>query len=164
MMKMNRTHFLFPPFLNLFPSLFPLSILPHHFYLPFSGERLVDFEPFYPDRMASRILGMGDVVSLVEKAAAEVSDEDAFKMVEKMRNNTFDFDDFIKQLKLGKKVKQRKGASMLCKSKRNAKQHRVAIAIYYLFFIVPPPSHSFLLSHIYSFLALLFYFNVQLES
>lgn len=65
-----------------------------------TGEKTPDLEPFYPDRMASRILGMGDVVSLVEKAAAEVSDADAMKMQEKMRDATFDFNDFLKQSEL----------------------------------------------------------------
>jgi signal recognition particle subunit SRP54 len=49
-----------------------------------TGETMTDLEPFFPDRMASRILGMGDVVSLVEKAAADVSDADAEKMAQKM--------------------------------------------------------------------------------
>lgn len=62
-----------------------------------TGERTADLEPFYPDRMASRILGMGDVISLVEKAAAEVSDADASKMQKKILDATFDFDDFVKQ-------------------------------------------------------------------
>jgi signal recognition particle subunit SRP54 len=62
-----------------------------------TGERPADLEPFYPDRMASRILGMGDVVTLVEKAAAEVSDADALKMQKKMLEASFDFDDFLKQ-------------------------------------------------------------------
>jgi signal recognition particle subunit SRP54 len=65
-----------------------------------TGEKTDDLEPFYPDRMASRILGMGDVVSLVEKAAAIVSDEEAKKMQEKMMAAEFDFDDFLKQAKL----------------------------------------------------------------
>ncbi|GKY95129.1 hypothetical protein MPSEU_000476800 [Mayamaea pseudoterrestris] len=65
-----------------------------------TGERVADLEPFYPDRMASRILGMGDVVSLVEKAAAEVSDADAIKMEQKIREARFDFDDFLKQTEL----------------------------------------------------------------
>jgi signal recognition particle subunit SRP54 len=65
-----------------------------------TGEKTADLEPFYPDRMASRILGMGDVVSLVEKAAAIVSDEEAKKMQEKMMAAEFDFDDFLKQAKL----------------------------------------------------------------
>ena len=65
-----------------------------------TGEKTADLEPFYPDRMASRILGMGDVVSLVEKAAAKVSDEEARLMQEKMMKAEFDFDDFLKQAKL----------------------------------------------------------------
>ncbi len=68
------------------------------------GEKVADLEPFYPDRMASRILGMGDVISLVEKAAAQVSDEDALKMQKKMREATFDFDDFMKQSELVSKM------------------------------------------------------------
>jgi signal recognition particle subunit SRP54 len=68
------------------------------------GERTADLEPFYPDRMASRILGMGDVVSLVEKAAAEISDAEALKMQKKMMDATFDFDDFLKQSELVTKM------------------------------------------------------------
>ena len=64
------------------------------------GEKTQDLEPFYPDRMASRILGMGDIVSLVEKAALEVSDADAARMQEKMVKAEFDFDDFMAQSKL----------------------------------------------------------------
>lgn len=64
-----------------------------------TGEKIDDLEPFYPDRMASRILGMGDVVSLVERAAAEVDEQEAKKMQEKMRRNQFDFNDFLSQLK-----------------------------------------------------------------
>mmetsp|Transcript_12402 Transcript_12402/g.29528 ORF Transcript_12402/g.29528 Transcript_12402/m.29528 type:complete len:574 (+) Transcript_12402:81-1802(+) len=64
------------------------------------GEKTADLEPFFPDRMASRILGMGDVVSLVEKAAAQVSDEEAKKMQEKMMKAEFDFDDFLQQAKM----------------------------------------------------------------
>jgi signal recognition particle subunit SRP54 len=69
-----------------------------------TGERTADLEPFYPDRMASRILGMGDVVSLVEKAAAEVSDADALKLQRKMLEASFDFDDFLKQSELLSKM------------------------------------------------------------
>ena len=54
-----------------------------------------DLEPFYPDRMASRILGMGNVVSLVEKPATEVSDVEASAMTKSMSNATFDLDDFL---------------------------------------------------------------------
>ena len=64
------------------------------------GEKTADLEPFYPDRMASRILGMGDVISLVEKASVEVSDADAKKMQEKMVKAEFDFDDFKQQSKM----------------------------------------------------------------
>jgi signal recognition particle subunit SRP54 len=69
-----------------------------------TGEKTVDLEPFYPDRMASRILGMGDVISLVEKAAAEVSDADAEKMQKKMLEAKFDFEDFLKQTELVSKM------------------------------------------------------------
>ena len=54
-----------------------------------------DLEPFYPDRMTSRIVGMGDIVSLVEKAGTEVSDVDASAMSKNMSVVTFDFDVFI---------------------------------------------------------------------
>jgi signal recognition particle subunit SRP54 len=68
------------------------------------GEKLEDFEPFHPERMASRILGMGDVVSLVEKAAEAVDLEDAKRMEEKMRKGQFTLDDFLDQLKQMKKL------------------------------------------------------------
>lgn len=65
-----------------------------------TGEKTEDLEPFYPDRMAKRILGMGDVVSLVEKAQTIVSDEEAMKMQAKMTEARFDFDDFLKQAEI----------------------------------------------------------------
>ena len=65
-----------------------------------TGEKVKDLEPFYPDRMASRILGMGDVVSLVEKAAAEVSDADVSAMTKNVSIATFDFDVFMNQSEL----------------------------------------------------------------
>ena len=68
------------------------------------GEKLEDFEPFHPERMASRILGMGDVVSLVEKAAEAVSEEDARKLEEKMRKGEFTLEDFLAQLRAMKKL------------------------------------------------------------
>ena len=68
------------------------------------GEKLEDFEPFHPERMASRILGMGDVVSLVEKAAEAVSEEDAKKLEEKMRKGEFTLEDFLEQLRAMKKL------------------------------------------------------------
>ncbi|MDD5596438.1 MAG: signal recognition particle protein [Victivallaceae bacterium] len=63
------------------------------------GEKLDDFEVFYPDRMASRILGMGDVVSLVEKATEELDLKEAEKLKSKFQKNQFDFNDFLAQLK-----------------------------------------------------------------
>jgi signal recognition particle subunit SRP54 len=68
------------------------------------GEKLEDFEPFHPERMASRILGMGDVVSLVEKAAAAVDLDDAQRMEEKMRKGQFSLEDFLEQLRQMKKL------------------------------------------------------------
>ena len=68
------------------------------------GEKLEDFEPFHPERMASRILGMGDVVSLVEKAAEAVNEEDAKRMEEKMRKGQFTLEDFLEQLRQMKKL------------------------------------------------------------
>jgi signal recognition particle subunit SRP54 len=68
------------------------------------GEKLEDFEPFHPERMASRILGMGDVVSLVERAAEAVDLDDAKRMEEKMRKGQFTLDDFLDQLRQMKKL------------------------------------------------------------
>jgi signal recognition particle subunit SRP54 len=62
------------------------------------GERIQDLEPFHPDRMAGRILGMGDVVSLVEKAAEQYEATEAAELQEKLREATFNFEDFIGQL------------------------------------------------------------------
>ena len=64
-----------------------------------TGEKLDDFEPFHPERMASRILGMGDVVSLVERAAENISMDDAQRMEEKMRKGEFTLEDFLEQLR-----------------------------------------------------------------
>jgi signal recognition particle subunit SRP54 len=64
------------------------------------GEKLDQFEPFYPERLAGRILGMGDVISLVEKAAEAITEEDARRMEEKMRTASFDLNDFLHQFKL----------------------------------------------------------------
>src|SRR5437762_7242711 len=68
------------------------------------GEKLEDFEPFHPERMASRILGMGDVVSLVERAVEAVDEEDAKRMEEKMRKGQFTLEDFLEQLRQMKKL------------------------------------------------------------
>lgn len=59
------------------------------------GEKLSDLEQFYPDRMASRILGMGDILSLIEKAGEELDEEKAKKMTEKMKKSQFDFEDYL---------------------------------------------------------------------
>jgi signal recognition particle subunit SRP54 len=68
------------------------------------GEKVEALQPFYPDRMASRILGMGDVLTLVEKAQEEIDLSDAEKMQEKMLKAQFDFSDFLKQMRLLKNM------------------------------------------------------------
>lgn len=68
------------------------------------GEKIGDLEPFYPDRIASRILGMGDVLSLIEKAQEAVTEEEAKKMQEKMIANSFTFEDYLTQLESLKKM------------------------------------------------------------
>ncbi len=69
-----------------------------------SGERLQDLEPFHPDRVVSRVLGMGDVLSLIEKAEEVVSVEDAEQLEEKLRRNEFTLEDFRDQLRTIKKM------------------------------------------------------------
>ncbi|MEE0899548.1 MAG: signal recognition particle protein, partial [Bacteroidales bacterium] len=68
------------------------------------GEKMADLDVFHPDRMASRILGMGDIVSLVEKAQAEYDEEQARKLTKKIKSNEFDFDDFLGQIAQIKKM------------------------------------------------------------
>ncbi len=68
------------------------------------GEKLTDLEPFYPDRMASRILGMGDVLTLIEKAQEAVSEEQAKAMQKKMFENTFTLEDYLVQFESMKKM------------------------------------------------------------
>ena len=68
------------------------------------GEKMSDLEPFYPDRMASRILGMGDVLTLIEKAEQAVSQEEAEKLEKKFRENSFTFEDYLAQLENLKKM------------------------------------------------------------
>ncbi|MFA6342671.1 MAG: signal recognition particle protein [Fibrobacteraceae bacterium] len=68
------------------------------------GEKLAEVDIFHPDRMASRILGMGDVVSLVEKAQSVINEKDAKDLKKKIFNNTFDLDDFLNQLRTIKKL------------------------------------------------------------
>ena len=67
------------------------------------GEKLTDLEPFHPDRMASRILGMGDVLSLIEKAQDTFDEQEAGKLVNKVRTNSFTLEDYLEQIRqLGK--------------------------------------------------------------
>lgn len=68
------------------------------------GEKLSDIEPFYPDRMASRILGMGDVLSLIEKAQAAFDEKKAIELEKKLRTQQFTLDDFLDQLQQLKKM------------------------------------------------------------
>ncbi|MCR5017028.1 MAG: signal recognition particle protein [Ruminococcus sp.] len=68
------------------------------------GEKLDDFEQFHPERMASRILGMGDVLTLIEKAENVMSQKDAEKLTKKFKENTFDMDDLLDQMKQIKKM------------------------------------------------------------
>jgi signal recognition particle subunit SRP54 len=68
------------------------------------GEKLDQFEVFVPDRLASRILGMGDIVGLVEKAAEAIDEEEAARMEKKLRTASFDFNDFLAQFKMMRKM------------------------------------------------------------
>ena len=68
------------------------------------GEKLSDIEVFHPERMASRILGMGDVLSIIEKAEDAFDEEEARKLEEKLRKESFDLDDYLKQLRQIKKM------------------------------------------------------------
>jgi signal recognition particle subunit SRP54 len=69
-----------------------------------SGEKMDALDRFYPDRMAGRILGMGDVVSLVEKAQQTFDEEETARLAKKFRKNQFDFNDFLSQLEQVKKM------------------------------------------------------------
>ena len=69
-----------------------------------SGEKMEDIESFYPDRMASRILGMGDVLTLIEKAQEAFSEEEALKLQKKMKTNSFTLQDYLNQLESVKKM------------------------------------------------------------
>ena len=64
------------------------------------GEKLSDFEAFVPDRMAGRILGMGDIVGLVERAAEAIDQDEALRMAERMKGSNFDFNDFLAQMRM----------------------------------------------------------------
>jgi signal recognition particle subunit SRP54 len=69
-----------------------------------TGEKLDDFDSFHPDRMASRILGMGDVLTLIEKAQTDISEKEAARMEERLRRAEFTFEDFLEQLKQVRKM------------------------------------------------------------
>lgn len=69
-----------------------------------TGEKLVDLEPFAPDRLAGRILGMGDVLTLIERAQEQITEEDAAAMERKLQEGAFDFEDFLDQLRQLKKL------------------------------------------------------------
>lgn len=73
------------------------------------GEKLDQIEVFYPDRMASRILGMGDVITLIEKATENIDESDAMKMAEKIQKGYFGYNDFLKQIKMIKRMGSLKG-------------------------------------------------------
>ena len=68
------------------------------------GEKLSDLEQFYPDRMASRILGMGDILTLIEKAQEEIDEEKAKEMEKKLRKAEFNFEDYLEQMQQMKKM------------------------------------------------------------
>jgi signal recognition particle subunit SRP54 len=69
-----------------------------------AGEKLDQFEPFYPERLAGRILGMGDIISLVERAAEAIDEEEAARMEHKMRTASFDFNDMLAQFKMMRRL------------------------------------------------------------
>jgi len=69
-----------------------------------TGEKLLEIEVFHPERMASRILGMGDVVSLIEKATEEIDEAEAMNMMEKMMSGNFNYNDLLKQMKMIKRM------------------------------------------------------------
>ncbi|MDR0855848.1 MAG: signal recognition particle protein, partial [Clostridiales bacterium] len=68
------------------------------------GEKLTDLEPFFPDRMSSRILGMGDVLTLIDKAQEAIAEEELEKLEEKLKKNSFTLDDYLKQFESMKKM------------------------------------------------------------
>ena len=78
-----------------------------------TGEKLGDIEPFYPDRMASRILGMGDIASLIETAGEAFSDQDVDKLARRVKSNEMTLEDFLEQMQSVKKMGLKKMISML---------------------------------------------------
>ena len=77
-----------------------------------TGEKLDHLDAFVPDRMAQRILGMGDIVGLVERAAEVIDEEQAMKTIERMMSSEFNFNDFLDQLKMMKKLTESSGGLM----------------------------------------------------
>ncbi len=69
-----------------------------------TGEKLDDFEPFHPERMASRILGMGDMLTLIERAETSIDEKDAKKLAERLKENSFDMNDLLEQMKQVRKL------------------------------------------------------------
>lgn len=69
-----------------------------------TGEKLDDFEPFHPDRMSSRILGMGDMLTLIERAESSIEEKTAKKLAERLKENTFDMNDLLDQMKQVRKM------------------------------------------------------------
>ena len=69
-----------------------------------TGEKLSDIEEFHPDRMTSRILGMGDMLSIIEKAEEAFDEEEALKLEKKLKKQEFDLDDYLTQLRQVKKM------------------------------------------------------------
>ena len=81
-----------------------VSVTGRHIKLASEGEKMGEFDYFYPDRMAGRILGMGDVLTLIEKAEAQVDREEAQAQSQKLLAGKFDFEDFLKQMQMIKKM------------------------------------------------------------
>ena len=86
------------------------------------GEKMDDLEVFYPDRMASRILGMGDVLTLIEKAEDAISEEDSQKLMEKMMNGTYNYNDLLKQMKMINRMGKFSGLLKLIPGMANIQQ------------------------------------------
>lgn len=86
------------------------------------GEKMEDLEVFYPDRMASRILGMGDVLTLIEKAEDAISEEDSQKLMEKMMNGTYNYNDLLKQMKTIKRMGKLSGILKMIPGMSNIQQ------------------------------------------
>ena len=93
------------------------------------GEKLENIEVFHPDRMAQRILGMGDVVSLVEKAQETIDAEEAAKMAEKLKKADFDLEDFLAQMRQIKKMEMLPGLSGINVGEREERKMRQTEAI-----------------------------------